>query len=146
MLTELFRLGRDAEVRQAGGSEVANLSLAFDYYDPKSDNKRSTTWIEAALWGQQATRLAQYLTKGKLVMASISDIHLEKYQTRDGHEGTKLVGRVVDIKLAGGRDDASGAAPAPAPRSAAARPAAAPATRHASTVAPADFDDGDIPF
>ena len=44
-LIGLARLGRDAEARTVGENVVANLSLAFDYYDPKSNDarKRSTT-------------------------------------------------------------------------------------------------------
>jgi hypothetical protein len=35
-LIGLARLGRDAEARTVGDNTVANLSLAFDYYDPKA--------------------------------------------------------------------------------------------------------------
>lgn len=141
-LIGLARLGRDAEARTVGENVVANLSLAFDYYDPKStaQNKRSTTWIDAALWGKQATSLEQYLTKGSQVCVTVDDLHLETYQGKNG-EGTKLVGRVTSIRLAGGRQEGPAASPAPAPRQA---PAAAP---RAAPRAPApDIDDGDIPF
>lgn len=140
-LIGLARLGRDAEARTVGENVVANLSLAFDYYDPKSQTKRSTTWIDAALWGKQATSLEQYLKKGTQVCCTVDDLHLETFQGRNG-EGTKLVGRVTSIKLAGGKQDGQAASsPAPAPR------AAAPAPR-APAPAPAgmgDMDD-DIPF
>jgi single-strand DNA-binding protein len=140
-LIGLARLGRDAEARTVGENVVANLGLAFDYYDPKStaQNKRSTTWVDAALWGKQATSLEQYLKKGSQVCVTIDDLHMETYQGRNG-DGTKLVGRVTSIKLAGGRQDDQGSAPAPAPRPAAA-PRPAPAPRPAAT----DMDD-DIPF
>jgi single-strand DNA-binding protein len=121
-----------------GENVVANLSLAFDYYDPKAEKKRSTTWIDGALWGKQATSLEQYLTKGSQVCVTIDDLHLETYQGKNG-EGTKLVGRVTSIRLAGGRAEGPAASHAPAPLQA---PAAAPRPR-----APApDIDDGDIPF
>jgi single-strand DNA-binding protein len=142
-LIGLARLGRDAEARTVGDNTVANLSLAFDYYDPKAEKKRSTTWIDAALWGKQATSLEQYLLKGTQVCVTVDDLHMDEYQGRNG-SGTKLVGRVTQIKLAGGRQDA-GAAPAPARA-----PAPAPAARPAPAAAPAaggfsDMDD-DIPF
>ena len=57
-LIGLARLGRDAEARTVGDNVVANLSLAFDYYDPKAEKKRSTTWVDAALWGKQAEAVA----------------------------------------------------------------------------------------
>ena len=139
-LIGLARLGRDAEARAVGDNTVANLSLAFDYYDPKAEKKRSTTWIDAALWGKQATSLEQYLTKGTQVCCTVDDLHMETFQGRNG-EGVKLVGRITSIKLAGGRQD--GAAPAPTPAR-----APAPAPRAAAAPASggfADMDD-DIPF
>jgi single-strand DNA-binding protein len=143
-LIGLARLGRDAEARTVGDNTVANLSLAFDYYDPKAEKKRSTTWIDAALWGKQAVSLAQYLVKGTQVCCTVDDLHMETYQGRNG-EGTKLVGRITNIKLAGGRGESQGPpAPTPAP---APRAAPAPAPRPAAP-APGGFDDmdDDIPF
>ena len=140
-LIGLARLGRDAEARTVGDNTVANLSLAFDYYDPKAEKKRSTTWIDAALWGKQATSLEQYLIKGQQVCVTVDDLHMETYQGRNG-DGTKLVGRVTSIKLAGGRQDGQQtAAPAPAR-------APAPAPRPAPAPAAGGFDnmDDDIPF
>lgn len=138
-LIGLARLGRDAECREVSDNTVANLSLAFDYYDPKAANKRSTTWVDAALWGKQATALEPYLLKGQMVCATVDDLHLETFQGRNG-EGTKLVGRVSAIKLAGGRQEGGQQAPAPAPR------AAAPAPRAPAPAPADDLDDGDIPF
>lgn len=143
-LIGLARLGRDAEARTVGDNTVANLSLAFDYYDPKAENKRSTTWIDAALWGKQATSLEQYLKKGTQVCVTVDDLHMETFTGRNG-EGTKLVGKVSNIKLAGGRHEGQQqggqqqrqAAPAPAQRPA---PAPAPAAGWAAD------DDSDVPF
>lgn len=137
-LIGLARLGRDAEARTVGDNTVANLSLAFDYYDPKStaQNKRSTTWIDAALWGKQATSLEQYLLKGTQVCCTVDDLHIESYQGKNG-EGHKLVGKITSIKLAGGRQDSTSA---PAPRPA---PAPAPPAPAASGF---DDMDPDIPF
>lgn len=135
-LIGLARLGRDAEARTVGDNTVANLSLAFDYYDPKAENKRSTTWIDAALWGKQATSLEQYLKKGTQVCVTVDDLHMEEFQGRNG-AGTKLVGKVTNIKLAGGRQDGQqhgGQQQRPA------APAPAPAAGWAAD------DDSDVPF
>lgn len=144
-LIGLARLGRDAEARTVGENTVANLSLAFDYYDPKAEKKRSTTWVDAALWGKQAAALEQYLLKGTQVCCTVDDLHLETYHGKNG-DGTKLVGRVTSIKLAGSRQDGAGAA---APARAPAPAAAASAARQAPAPRPAQgFDDmdDDIPF
>lgn len=139
-LIGLARLGKDAGTRTVGDNVVANLSLAFDYYDPKAEKKRSTTWVDAALWGKQAQALEQYLLKGTQVCVTVDDLHLEEYDNRDGDTMVKLVGRVSAIKLAGGKQE-GGQAQAPAPR------AAAPAPRAPAPAPKADgFDDDDIPF
>lgn len=124
----LARLGRDAEVRTTqGGEQVASLSLAFTR---RVKGEKLTDWVDGALWGKRAEALAQYLTKGSLVVVTLDDLHIETYQGKNG-EGHKLVGRVTDVELAGGGDK-----PAAAPR-----PAQKPA-------AGGGFDDtdGDIPF
>lgn len=137
-LIGLARLGRDAECRAVSDNTVANLSLAFSYYDSKStaQNKRSTTWVDAALWGKQASGLEPYLKSGTMVCVTVEDLHIEKFQGRNG-EGHKLVGRVTKIELAGRSDSAPAAAPAPAPQ---------PAPRRAAPPAPQAPVDDDIPF
>ena len=134
----LARLGRDAEIRTTSqGESVATLALAFSYGRKGSDGNRPTQWVDAALWGKRAEALAPYLLKGGLVSVLLEDVHIETYQGKNG-EASKLVGRVVDVELAGG--GARAASPAPAPR-AAPRPAPAPA-------AGSGFDDmtDDVPF
>ena len=134
----LARLGRDAEIRTTGqGESVTTLALAFSYGRKGSDGKRPTQWVDGALWGKRAEALAPYLTKGGLVSVLLEDVHIETYQGKNG-EASKLVGRVVDVELAGGGERAASPAPAPRP---APRQAPAPA-------AGGGFDDmdSDIPF
>ena len=137
----LARLGRDAEIRTTSqGESVATLALAFSYGRKGSDGKRPTQWVDGALWGKRAEALAPYLLKGGLVSVLLEDVHIETYQGKNG-EASKLVGRVVDVELAGGGERATSPTPAPAPRAAQrAAPAAAPSFS-------GDFDDGgDVPF
>jgi single-strand DNA-binding protein len=134
----LARLGRDAEIRTTSqGESVATLALAFSYGRKGSDGKRPTQWVDGALWGKRAEALAPYLLKGGLVSVLLEDVHIETYQGKNG-EASKLVGRVVDVELAGGGERT--ASPAPAPR-------AAPAPRP-SPSAGSGFDDmtDDVPF
>jgi single-strand DNA-binding protein len=127
----LARLGRDAEVRTTqGGEQVASLSLAFTR---RVKGEKLTDWVDGALWGKRAEALAQYLTKGSLVVVTLDDVHIETYQGKNG-EGNKLVGRVTDVELAGGGGER---AAAPAPRPAGRKP----------TNDGGGFDDGsDVPF
>ena len=134
----LARLGRDAGIRTTSqGESVATLALAFSYGRKGSDGKRPTQWVDGALWGERAEALAPYLLKGGLVSVLLEDVHIETYQGRNGEAG-KLVGRVVNVELAGGGGRT--ASPAPAPR-------AAPAPRPAPS-AGSGFDDmtDDVPF
>lgn len=104
ILTGLARLGRDADVRfTAGGEPVASLALAFSYGKKGDDGNRPAQWVDAALWGKRAEALSPYLQKGSLVSVVLSDPHIEVYTDRAGGERSKLVARVLDIELAGGR-------------------------------------------
>lgn len=136
-LIGLARLGRDCELRTTqSGDAVASLSLAMDY---RKGREKATQWVDGALWGKMAENLTQYLVKGKLVCVTLDDVHIEAFERSDGTAGTKLVGRVSKLELAGGgRDDGERTAP-PAPRQA---PKPAP---KASADAFGDMED-DAPF
>lgn len=128
VLTFTGNLGRDAEVRQAGGSTVCNFNVAVKsgYGD-----RQETIWVRCALWGKRAeSRLVQYLTKGQMVAVS------GELSTRE-HEGkTYLECRVSEVTLCGGKDSGNYQAPAPAQQ----RQAPAPSQ------AAAQYEDDDIPF
>ncbi len=139
----LGRVGRDVELRYTpDGSAVANVSLAFNWGKKGDDGKRSTTWVDAALWNKQAEALAAHLIKGTAVAVTLSDVHIETFQARDGTPGSKIVARVDSLEFAGGGQQ-QGAAPAQAPAR-----APAPAPRPAAPKTATGFDDmdDDIPF
>lgn len=139
----VFRLGRDADVRQTpSGETVANLALATNV---RKGQEEISVWVDASLWGKRAQALAPYLLKGTQLMADLEGLHIETYQGKNGPT-SKLVARVVDITLVGGRKDAAASDAGQAP---AQRPAPAPAPAPQAPAAKAgfdDFDDSDIPF
>lgn len=102
-ITGVFRIGKDAELRDTASGPVINLALASNYGKKGSDGSRPTQWVEASLWGKRAESLEQYLTKGQQIYATISDPHIETYQKRDGGEGVKLVGMIGEIELVGSK-------------------------------------------
>ena len=133
----LARLGRDIELRYIpSGEAVGKLSLAFDR---RVKGEKVTDWVEASLWGKRAESLAPFLLKGGLIVATLDDLHIETYEGKNG-PGNKLVARVVDIELAGGKQDA---APSQAPQQ-----RQAPAPRQSAPRPASGFDDmeDDIPF
>lgn len=121
-------LGKDAVVRDAGGTAVAGFSVAAKsgYGD-----KQQTIWVDCSLWGKQAeSRLVDYLKKGQQVAIS------GELGTRD-HEGkTYITCRVSSVTLCGKRDDMPSASQSAPSR---------PAQQQPAPASSADMDD-DIPF
>ena len=97
VFTASGNIGRDAEVRNAGGTSVAGFSLAVKsgYGD-----KAQTVWVDCSIWGKQAeSGLVQYLKKGQFVVVT------GELGTRE-HEGkTYVTLRVSNVTL-GGKQDA----------------------------------------
>lgn len=140
-MTELFTLGRDAEVRTTpSGMAVTNLSLAFTY-GRKDDTtgKKPTQWVDAALWGKRAEQMAPYLLKGTKLMATLEEVHIQTFTKADQTVAHKMAGTVLHLTLAGSPQQASAPAPAPALR-------LVPAPRPAPTKTGFDDMDDDIPF
>ena len=146
--TILGRLGRDAEVRYlTDGTAVANLALAVNYGRKGQDGNRPTQWYEASLWAKAAEAAAQYLTKGKLIVATLEDVHIEEFKAKDGTQKSKLVGRVMKFEFAGGKDDRSEAPSAPAPQRQAPPPQRQAAPQGVAGMAAMQDDGPDsIPF
>ena len=136
-MTGVFRLGRDAEVRYTqGGDAVCSLSLAYNYGRKGDDGKKPTQWIEAALWGKRAETLASYLLKGTMIYACLGDLHIEEFESKNGH-GVKIAAHIDDLEFAGGNSVEQSQQQRQQPQRQAPKPRQQP---HAD-----DFDD-DIPF
>ena len=124
-------IGGDVKVNNAGGTAVANFSVAVKagYGD-----KAQTIWIACALWGKQAeSKLIDYLVKGQGVAVS------GELSTREHDGKTYLQVRVGAIDLVGGGKSDGGSQSA----SQQARPA-----QQSQQGAPKQPDalDDDIPF
>lgn len=140
------RLGKDAELRYTqNGKAVAGLSLAWNYGQKDAEGKRPSQWLEAALWGEQAERMAPHLLKGTVLDLVVRDVRIESYERRDGGQGTKLVGTVAIVDFAPSQParDANYQHPEGSQPMQPRQQAAAP--RPAAPAAMDDFDD-DIPF
>ncbi len=91
-LTAHGNLGKDPELKDLGGNQVANFSLAA------RTGKDETTWINCAVWGKRAEAAMQYLHKGdKITVAGSGKVR--SYQTKDGTEGKSLELNVSDFTL-----------------------------------------------
>jgi single-strand DNA-binding protein len=57
------RLGKEPEIRQINGNNVAKFTLAVDRTKNK-DGTKITDWFNCEVWGRQAEVLTEYATKG----------------------------------------------------------------------------------
>ncbi|WP_442108730.1 single-stranded DNA-binding protein [Pseudomonas sp. NUPR-001] len=148
-LTDIGRLGRDAELRYTpDGNAVCNLALACEYGRKGQDGKRPTQWVDATLWGKQAETMAQYMVKGQQLHFTIDDAHVETYTKGDHSQGVKLTGRVIIIKFVGSppqqaQQGSQQQQPRPQQQRQQSRPQAQQQSQQA---APPDSFDDDIPF
>lgn len=90
------RLGRDAEVRQAGNSQVCSFSVAAD---TGFGDRKQSHWFNCSIWGNQGVALCQYLKKGGQV--TITGEFSER--EHDGKFYKEL--RVNQIELQGSKQD-----------------------------------------
>lgn len=144
-LTDIGRIGRDAELRYTSGQNptaVINLALACDY-GRKVDGKKPVQWVDAVLFGKQAEAMAPYLLKGQLMHFTLDDVHVEEFQRADKTFGSKLTGRVIVIKFAGPAPQAAQQPQQSRPQQQAPRP-----QQNQQGAPGPDFDsfDDDIPF
>ena len=90
------RLTKDAELRQAGNSQVCGFSVAAD---TGFGDKKQAYFFSCSLWGNQGAAIAQYLRKGTPV--TISGEYSEREY--DGKQYKEL--RVNQIELQGSKGD-----------------------------------------
>lgn len=98
-ITVTGRLGRDAEIKTTqGGTKVLSFSIADDI---GWGDKKRTQWINCALFGDRAEKLAQYMTKGTLV-----EVHgtpsARAWKNKDSEPQASLEVTVSEVKLHGG--------------------------------------------
>lgn len=93
------RLGKDAELRQAGQSNVCSFSVAGD---TGFGNNKQSHWFNCSLWGAQGQALQPYLVKGQEVVI-VGEFSEREYQGKFYKEL-----RVNSIKLMGGKSQQQG--------------------------------------
>ncbi len=85
MMIKLVRIGKDAELRSANGKPVLSLSVVYDV--GYGANKKSQ-WLNLAMWGAQAEKVAEHFTKGKQLVVRVDDVHIEEYNGKSSLKGT----------------------------------------------------------
>lgn len=90
--------------REVGQNKVLNFRVASDV---GFGDKKTTLWLNCALWNGRAESLAPYLKKGQFVAVS-GELSQREYE-KDGQTRTSLEVRVNDIDL-GPRQSSEGSA------------------------------------
>jgi len=146
-------LGRDPEVRYTpGGSAVCNVSIATTrtWKNKESGEKQEETeWHRVVFFDRLAEIAGEYLKKGRSVYVE-GRLRTRKWQDKEGKDNYTTEIFALEMQMLGSREGMGAAAgadehadggrsSAPAPRSAASKPAAKSATGF-------DDMDDDIPF
>jgi single-strand DNA-binding protein len=90
------RLGRDPELKTAGGTAVCNFSIATDEYAGKGKDRR-TEWHRITVWDKIAENCVKFLKKGSAVYID------GRLQTREWEKdgvkrsSTEIVANVVQF-------------------------------------------------
>ena len=88
MFIKLVRIGKDAELKQSNsGKSFLSLSVVYDI--GYGENKQSQ-WMSLVMFGAQAEKLAQHLTKGKQIVIRADELRTEVYQEKAYLKGTLL--------------------------------------------------------
>jgi single-strand DNA-binding protein len=83
-VTLIGTLGRDSEVRNAGGGKVTGLSLAVSRRAKKDGEwTEETVWFRVVCWDKLAETAEKYLKKGDRVFVE-GQLRPRKYTGRDG--------------------------------------------------------------
>lgn len=93
-------LGKDAELKDVGGSQVLNFSVGNSV---GWGDKKETLWMGCAVWGKQAGAVAQYMKKGTKVFIT------GELSTREYEGKTYLQVRVDHLDFCGSKQDAASA-------------------------------------
>ncbi len=87
MFVKLVRLSRDAELKNINGKPLLNVNVVYDV--GYGDNKKGQ-FLDLAMFGNQAEKLAQHLTKGKQIVVRVDDIHIHEHNSKGYRKGTLL--------------------------------------------------------
>ena len=101
------RLGKDAELRQAGQSNVCSFSVAGD---TGFGNNKQSHWFNCSLWGAQGQALQPHLVRGQEVVI-VGEFSEREYQGKFYKEL-----RVNSIKLMGSKPEQQGQTQQQAPQ------------------------------
>lgn len=97
------RLPRDAVLKPVGENMVSNFSIASDV---GFGDRKTTLWIECAIWGKRGEALNKSLLKGQQVIL-VGELSTREYD-KDGQTKTSLSLNVQSLAFGSAPKDAEG--------------------------------------
>lgn len=97
-------LGADPELRNAGGTAVADLRLATSrcWTDKGGAAKEETQWHRVVVWGKQAESCAKYLAKGRQVYVE-GRLQTREWSDKEGNKRQTTEVVAEQVQFLGGR-------------------------------------------
>lgn len=144
-------LGNDPDMRYtAGGAAVANISIATaeSWRDKESgEQQERTEWHRVVAFGRLAEIMGEYLRKGSQVYIE-GRIQTRKWQDKEGQDRytTEIVANELQMLGSKGSTSANYDSAPQQQNAAPQQQNSAPQTAAASSPAPTDDFDDDIPF
>lgn len=104
-------LVKDSNLKDANGFSVLEFTIAVNESVKQGDSwNEYANFFDCVMYGKRAQSLAQYLTKGAKV-AIDGHPHQDRWE-KDGQKHSRIVFRVDNIELVGGKRDGGNSAPA----------------------------------
>lgn len=97
------RLPRDAVLKPVGDNMVSNFSIASDV---GFGDRKTTLWVECAIWGKRGEALNKSLLKGQQVIL-VGELSTREYD-KDGQTKTSLSLNVQSLAFGSAPKDAEG--------------------------------------
>jgi single-strand DNA-binding protein len=94
-------LGRNPELKQAAGKQLAEFSVAVS---TGTVAKPETIWVKCAVWGERSQRVMEKLAKGDPVYIS-GRLSLRSYMGKDGQPKADASVMVNEWQNLRGKDD-----------------------------------------
>ena len=95
MFNKLVRIGRDAEMKYlTNGTAVLNFSAVYDI--GYGQNKKAQ-WLDCTMFGDRATKVVDYILKGKQIVIYAEDVRIDEWDKPDGSKGFKLACKLVSF-------------------------------------------------
>lgn len=97
-------LGKDAEVKSVGQSNVISFSVAdsSEFTDKNGERQSTLQWINCEYW-RKNPNVAEYLKKGTQVLV-IGELRTDNYKDKQGNERQSYKLRVSSLNLLRGKN------------------------------------------